>query len=154
MCSKAEIIVAQSLRGILRQTDIGVALRKTSEYGLLLSAFNYFIPEVLAEIHPEWKSDALDDMIPLIAERTGEWEALFFGLSYLIRDQHLVPVYIQLQINHTVNRIDWLDCRVGERGPNGMQRRSNRSFDKQLYRLQGQEDQIDWAYWVTFGERL
>ena len=141
------------MRVLLRQTDIGKAIGESSEYRLLLSAFNFFIPEVLAEIHPEWKYDALDDMIPLVAEKIGEWEALYFGLSYLIRNQCLVPTYIQLQIDHTADRVNWLECRVGERGPQGMLCRSNRSFDKQLYRLQGQEDQIDWAYWVTFGQR-
>lgn len=151
--SKAEIIVAQSLRGLLRQTTVNARFEETEDFRRLLSAFNYFIPEVLAELYPEWKSDALDDVIPLVAERTGEWEAVFFGMSWLIRDQTVVPTYLQLQIDSAIDRVNWLECRIGERGPLGMLRRPGSSFDKQLYRLQGREDQIDWAYRVTYGEK-
>lgn len=118
-----------------------------------MSAFNYFIPEVLAELYPEWTSDALDDVIPLVAERTGEWEAVFFGMSWLIRDQSIVPTYIQLQIDPVLDRVNWLECRIGERGPQGMLRRPGNSFNRRFYRLQDQENQIDWAYHVTYGEK-
>ncbi|MCA9005897.1 MAG: hypothetical protein KDA70_11565 [Planctomycetaceae bacterium] len=135
------------------QTAVGPPFEETEDCRRLLSAFNYFIPEVLAEIHPEWKSDALDDLIPLVAKRTGDREAVLFGLSWLIRDQTVVPTYVQLQIDPDLDRVNWLECRIGERGPQGMLRRPGNSFDRQLYRLQGREDLIDWAYQVTFGEK-
>lgn len=151
--SKAEIIVAHSLRVLLKQTAVGASFEETEDYRLLMGALDYFIPEVLAELCPEWKSDALDDVIPLVADRTGEREAVFFGMSWLIRDQTVVPTYLQLQIDSAIDRVNWLECRIGERGPQGMVRRPGSSFDKQLYRLQGREDQIDWAYHVTYGEK-
>lgn len=151
--SKAEIIVARSLRVLLKQTPVGASFEENEDYRLLMVSVDYFIPEVLGEIYPEWKSDALDDVIPLVAERTGEREAVIFGLSWLIRDQTVVPTYLQLQIDPVLDRVNWLECRIGERGPQGMLRRPGSSFDKQLYRLQGREDQIDWAYRVTYGEK-
>ena len=96
--SKAEIIVAHSLRGLLKQTAVGASFEETEDYRLLMVSFDYFIPEVLGELYPEWKSDALDDLIPLVAKRSGEREAILFGLSWLIRDQTVVPTYLQLQI--------------------------------------------------------
>ncbi len=132
---------------------MGASFEETEDYRLLMGALDYFIPEVLAELCPEWKSDALDDVIPLVADRTGEREAVFFGMSWLIRDQTVVPAYLQLQIDSAIDRVNWLECRIGERGPQGMVRRPGSSFDKQLYRLQGREDQIDWAYRVTYGEK-
>jgi hypothetical protein len=151
--SKSEIIVAQSLRVLLKQTALGASFEETEDYRLLMGALDYFIPEVLAELYPEWKSDALDGVIPLVADRTGKREAVFFGMSWLIRDQTVVPAYLQLQIDSAIDRVNWLECRIGERGPQGMLRRPGSSFDKQLYRLQGREDQIDWAYRVTYGEK-
>tara|TARA_R110002167_G_scaffold97043_2_gene256522 strand:- start:211 stop:699 length:489 start_codon:yes stop_codon:yes gene_type:complete len=151
--SKAEIIVAHSLRGLFKQTAVGASFEETEDYRLLMVSFDYFIPEVLGELYPEWKSDALDDLIPLVAKRSGEREAILFGLSWLIRDQTVVPTYLQLQIDPVLDRVNWLECRIGERGPQGMLRRPGSSFDKQLYRLQGREDQIDWAYRVTYGEK-
>ncbi|MEQ8637144.1 hypothetical protein [Gimesia maris] len=151
--SKAEIIVAHSLRGLFKQTAVGASFEETEDYRLLMVSFDYFIPEVLGELYPEWKSDALDDLIPLVAKRSGEREAILFGLSWLIRDQTVVPTYLQLQIDPVLDRVNWLECRIGERGPQGMIRRPGNSFDRQLYRLQGREDQIDWAYHVTFGEK-
>tara|TARA_R100001132_G_scaffold26877_1_gene29777 strand:- start:2508 stop:2912 length:405 start_codon:yes stop_codon:yes gene_type:complete len=132
---------------------VGASFEETEDFRQLMGALDYFIPEVLAELYPEWKSDTLDDVIPLVAERTGEREAVFFGMSWLIRDQSVVPMYLQLQIDPAIDRINWLECRIGERGPQGMLRRPGSSFDKQLYRLQGREDQIDWAYRVTYGEK-
>ncbi|WP_417387917.1 hypothetical protein [Gimesia sp.] len=137
----------------MNQTAVGAPFEETEDCRRLLSAFDYFIPEVLAEIHPEWKSDALDDLIPLVAKRSGEREAIHFGLSWLIRDQTVVPTYVQLQIDPDLDRVNWLECRIGERGPQGMLRRPGNSFDRQLYRLQDREDLIDWAYHVTFGEK-
>lgn len=145
--------MAQSLRILLNQTAVGASFEETEDYRLLMGALDYFIPEVLSEIHPEWKSDTLDGVIPLAAERTGEREAVFFGISWLIGDQSIVPTYIQLQIDPVLDRVNWLECRIGERRLQGMLRRPGSSFDKQLYLLQGREDRIDWAYHVTFGEK-
>lgn len=119
-----------------------------------MSGFEYFIPEVLLELYPDWKYESLDGVVPLVAQKIGEREALFFGLSYLITDQKLAPILIQLQILETEDCVNWLECRIGEKGPHGMQRWPNRAFEKQLRRLEGKQDQIDWAYWITFGEKL
>lgn len=127
---------------------------ETADYRRLISALNFFIPEVLVEIYPEWKYRALDDLVPRKARRTGEWKAMLFGLCYLMTNQRLVPVYLRVQIQESMDRVNWFECRVGEQGPHGMLTRTNRTLEKQLMRLQGQEDQIDWAYWVTYGEKL
>lgn len=142
------------MRNLLSQTEAGCVFPETTDFRRLIAAFNYFIPEVLVEIHPEWKYRALDDLTPRAARRTGNREAMFFGLCYLMTNQRLVPVYLRIQIDERVDQVNWFECRVGEQGPHGMLTRSNRTLEKQLMRLEGQEDEIDWAYWVTYGERL
>lgn len=147
-------MVAQSLSELLPQTAAGEALPDSADLNNLMSALEYFIPEVLRELHPEWGHLCLDGVYPYEALKLGTREALIFGLAEFLDDFQRAPVYARLQVSQSGQCVSWLECRVGEAGPQGMQRWPNRpAIEKQLYRLAGKQDQIDWAYQVTYGEK-
>ncbi|KAA0135997.1 hypothetical protein FYZ48_17870 [Gimesia chilikensis] len=154
MISTAETMVVQALAELLPQTDTGEALPDSAASGNLVSALGYFIPDVLRELHPEWEHLCFDDVYLHEALKLGEREALIFGLADFLDDFQLAPVYARLQVSKSSHCVSWLECRVGEAGPQGMQRWPNRpAIEKQLYRLAGKQNQIDWAYQVTYGEK-
>lgn len=113
--STAEIIVCKSLRTILTQTAIGERIKESSDFWNAMSGFEYFISEVLAEIHSEWKNESLDGVIPLVAQKTEEQGAKFFGLCYFISDQKIAPIFIHLQIHSSEDKVNWFESRVGEK---------------------------------------
>lgn len=134
----------------------GDRIQETDELRDVLSALEYFIPEVLREIHSEWTYESLDGVFPLVAQKTGDREAELFGQCILIGDQTIVPIHVRLQVHPKEDNVIWFECNLGAKGPHGMVRtpyRSPSSFDKQLYSLEGQEDLIDWAFMVVFGKR-
>lgn len=141
---------------ILTDQSSAAQIEDSEELQQALGALEIFVPEVLGELHPEWRGESLDGIIPVVARQTGDGEIEIFGLSFLISDDSLTPIHLRLQIALTLDEVVWLECRLGERGPKGMIRRPAEHLDaalKQLYLLDGNADQIDWAYTATFGEK-
>jgi hypothetical protein len=98
----------------------------------------------------------LDDVLPVVALKTGGGEAEIFGLCCIISDQCLTPLHLHLQVAVADDGISWLECRLGERGQHGMVRKPYRflkAMTKQLHALEGRVDLIDWVFKVTFGYR-
>jgi hypothetical protein len=152
--------VANSLRALLHKKRIGFNLLNDEEASErlreLLGCLEFFIPEVLRGIYPEWDRESLDGFDLTVARKTDEFEAEFFGLCILISDQSLTPIHVCLQIDAAANEVTWLECRLGELGDHGLVRTPYNRLHAALRRvlaLNGRADQIDWVYKVAFGRR-
>jgi hypothetical protein len=163
MPSKAEQHCSRALRAILADLPDGASFAdlETAEYREFLSGLEWFLPGVLGEIHSEWSeqawdAEALDGVLPLFARKMADREAEILGVGILISDQATTPLHVRLQIAPVEDEITWLECRLGERGSQGMLRTPYdpaKIFPKRLYVLNGDLSQLDWFYHVTFGER-
>ncbi len=156
MVSKAEEIASRRLRAILAVTPAGEAIDDSPEFRDALSGLEWFLPTVLAEIHPEWNGESLDGIYPHIAHKIGEWEAEILGLCCLMSDQTLTPIHLRLQLSSTGDEVSWLELRLGEKGRAGMVRipySSSPSLHKRLHALIHRASTVEWVYQVTFGNR-
>ena len=156
MASRAEQSLSRSLLAILGELPNGGSIADSEQFQEVLSGLEYFLPEVLGEIHPEWNRESLDGVLPLEARKTGEREAEIFGLCIILSDQTLTPLHLRLRVAPSNDEVSWLECKLGERGGHGMMRTPYHLLNavaKRLYALEGRADLIDWVYEVTFGRR-
>ncbi len=157
MASKAEAHVSQSLRELVANLAPGDSILDSPTLRDFLSGLDFFLTEVLQEIHSEWKYESLDGIFPLIARKTGELEAEVFGESILISDQTLTPMHVVLQASASGDEISWLELNLGEVGQQGMVRtpyQSPTTAMKRVYRLSERDPAaIEWCYKAGFGER-
>jgi hypothetical protein len=153
MQSPAEHILVRSFRSILADLPTGFEIEESAEFRSALNALEFFVSEVLSEIHSEWRGEALDGVIPLTSRKTGEREVEILGLCILLSDQTVTPIQLRLQIAPASDEVSWFECRLGERGREGMVRTPYERRSKRLYALEGRTDSIDWVYQVTFGDR-
>src|SRR4051794_6751535 len=155
MASIPEQRLSRSLRSVLADLPSGTSIPDSEQFREVLTGLQYFIPVVLGEIHREWNLEGLDDVLPVMARKTGEGEAEIFGLCCIVSDQTLTPLHLHLQVAASDDEVSWLECRLGERGQHGIVRtpyRSLKVMKKRLHALEGR-DLIDWVYKVTFGHR-
>lgn len=157
MVSSVEQRLSRSIGQILADLPNGATIADSEHLQKVLSELEYFIPEVLRELHPEWKHESLDGIIPLVARKTNEGEAEFLGECILITDQTLTPLHLRVQVTPAGDGISWLELRLGELSQHGMVRTpyaSASTTPKRLYKLLEQgPDAISWAYKVKFGDR-
>jgi hypothetical protein len=155
MTTKAEQILSRALREALADLPAGADVPPSEQFREALTALEYFIPEVLGEIHREWTFQGLDDVVPVVARKTGDGVLEIFGLCCIVSDQTLAPLHLRLQLAAASDEVSWFECRLGEQGPNGMVRKPGRflrEMTSRLRRLDGEAD-INWAYQVTYGAR-
>jgi len=154
----AEQSLCRSLRECLAGRQLGECIGDSDSYRDFLNSLEYFIPEVLVQVHSAWRSEGLDGVLPLLAIKRGEREIELAAYCILIRDQTMAPLYLRMQLAADVDEVAWLECRFGERGPQGMIRlpyaQPNR-LDKKLYACiqQGDTKGIAWAFGATFDAR-
>jgi hypothetical protein len=157
MASRAEESISRSLRAILADLPDGASIGHSEQFRAVLSGLEFFLPhQVLCEIYSEWNHESLDGILPLVAKKTRDGEAEIFGLCIIISDQTLTALHVRLQVDSSTDVVSWLECRLGERGKHGMVRtpyESSSAAAKRLYALDGKQDQMDWVYKVTFGDR-
>jgi hypothetical protein len=156
MASNAEEIASRCLRPILAGIPTGAAIGDSPEFQRVLSGLEWFLPGILAEIHPEWAGMSMDGVYPAFAHKTGEEEAEIFGLCCLMADQTLTPIHVRFQLSPTTDEISWLELRLGEKRPAGMMRSpypTSGSLHNRLHALRGRTNTIEWVYQVTFGQR-
>lgn len=153
--TRSEEIIAHSLREILAELPDGGSIGRDKRFDAVLSALGYFLPDVLAEIHHEWRREGIDGVLSLRVRRVSEIEAEIAGHCILISDQTIVPCHLCLQIDRQRDVVSWLELRLGQRGECGMIRSPyDPSASAKLYQLLDQKvDRIHWAYQVTYGER-
>ena len=156
MVSIPEQKLCRSLRSVLGDLPNGASIPDSEQLRELLTGIQYFIPVVLGEIYREWKLQGLDDILPAEVQKTGEGEVKIFGLCCFVSDQTLTPVHLTLQTSPSTDEVSWLECKLGERGMNGMVRTpwpSSSAMHELLHALKGREETIEWVYKVTFGDR-
>jgi hypothetical protein len=147
-------MLSSSLRTTLATLPIGGRIVDSEEFRVITSALEHFIHGVLREIHPRLES--LDWLLPFVARKVGDAEAEIFGLAILISDQTLTPFHVRVQLAVADDEVSWIECRLGERGEDGMVRMpygSPGKLTKHVYALEDGLDRIDWVYKVTFGQR-
>jgi hypothetical protein len=156
MVSRVEQQLATLLGTILVDLPNGATIANSEQLQQALSSLEYFVPEILRELHPEWKHESLDGIIPLVARKTNAGEAEIFGDCILISDQTLTPLHLRIQVTPVGDGISWIELRLGELSQNGMVRApyvSASTTAKRLHRLEQGPDAIEWVYQVTFGAR-
>lgn len=157
MASSIEQSISRLLRPILAELPDGASIEDAEQFQEVLSGLEFFLPhQVLNQIYPEWDHESLDGIMPVLARKTGEGEAEILGLCILISDQTVTPIHVHLQVAASTDEVSWLECRLRERGKQGMVRvpyGSSSAMAKRLYALGGKLDLIGWVYKVTFGNR-
>jgi hypothetical protein len=151
--SIAEQHLANELRLTLAGIPIGAAITGSESFRAVLTSLEYFIPEMLREVHADWQHESLDGVFPEMARKTGENEIEISGTCILISDQTMTPIHVLLRIAADDNEIEFLDCKLGETGPNGMIRVPYGSNRVGKIAVSGRLDKINWVYHVGFGER-
>lgn len=153
MKASNEELTCRALRPILAQSVDGGDIPESEACLEMLTALEFFIPEVLAELYPEWKDESLDGFYPLVIRKTGRNGMEMFGLCILISDQTVTPIDLKLRIDSDRDEVAWLECRLGEAAEHGIGRWPLKSKTKRLFALEGRKDQIQWVYRVTYGEK-
>lgn len=153
--STAESYICRHLRLILASLPVGASLQESEGFDEALVGLARFIPEVLQEIHLEWKAESLDEIYPALARKTGDQEIEIVGLCCLLSDQTLTPLYLRFQLAPLEEGISWLECRLGEKTDNGMRRApyTNATVHGNMLHVMKRLDSIDWFYSVGYGER-
>ncbi|MBX9680161.1 MAG: hypothetical protein K2X38_15480 [Gemmataceae bacterium] len=156
MASIAEFRFNRSLRQALAELSNDANLPDSEQFREALTSLRYFIPEVLREIHRECNFLGLDDIWPVAARKTGEGEAEIFGVCCEVQNQTLMPLHVHIQVAASDDGISWLECRLGERGQEGMVREPYHLLGAMIKRFRALDrrvDRIDWVYKATFGRR-
>lgn len=153
--SRVEEVLAQRLRAVLARAAVGKALDQGDELREMLSALEWYLPCVLEEIHAYWKNESLDGVLCSKLTRTGPTSAELLGICILMNDQTIVPAHVRLRLSKTTDEIEWLECRLGERGngAGGMIRHPyDQSIQRQLCVISRNINAFDWACAVTYGQ--
>jgi hypothetical protein len=155
MVSSLEESIARSLRLILQPLSDGALIADSDELRGVLSALEFYLPQVLQEVHGEWDNESLDGIMPAVAKETASDEFVLHGACILISDQSVAPINLCLQIDQNRDEISWLECRLGRRRNNAMERKpyNSASVEKHVQSAARNVDSIDWFYKVTFGSR-
>ena len=153
--SLAEQHVCERLGLLLQEKVVGDLLGDEVTERDLMASFEYFIPQVLREIHEEWRWESLDGVLPKYFRKTGEREAELLGLVIFISDQTIAPVHFRLQISPTFDCVSWLQLRLGERLADGCRREQYEEFNARslMFHRVDHFESIEWFYHVSYGER-
>ena len=153
--SISEQLVCERLATLLNGRAVGDSLGDQTTCGDILSAFEFFLPEVLRELHREWRGESLDGVYPTTFRKTGDREIELVGLALFISDQTLTPLHLHLQLSPTFDRVSWIEIRLGERTIHGCRREpygGPKAFGT-MRQVVERLDSIDWYYRVGYGER-
>lgn len=147
--------VCERLGPLLREHSVGDSLGDLNTERDLMASFEFFLPEILREVHDEWRGESLDGVYPKFFRKTAEREAELLGLAIFISDQTLTPIHFQVQLSPTFDRVSWIDLRLGEHTANGCRREPYGRSKVQGTMLHVAErfDSIDWFYHVGYGKR-
>ena len=153
MTSGFERSVYEALRGVIAGLKVGDPVENWDARAVLLSALQFYVPQVLAEVHPHWQWEGLDFFEAGHAIMTAERQAEVIGMCCLIRDMTWTPIYVHLRHSGSDQTLEWMECRVGARGDGdgGLLRLPN--LDRSAPRRIAQRPyEVDWAYAARFGD--
>ena len=104
--SATEQYLARDLRTVLQNVDVGDHIVDSDDLREAMSTLEYFIPQVLREIHPEWKHESLDAVFPEIVTKKAKYEIEIIGTCIIISDQTMVPTYNWIRVSATDDVIE------------------------------------------------
>ena len=116
-----------------------------------MSFLEYFIPEILREVHSEWKHEGLDGVCPEIVTKTAKCEIEIIGTCIVISDQAVVPSYNLIRVSATDDVIESMECKLGELIGDSMKRVPYGSKSGVRKPIASHVDLIKWAYHIGFG---
>ena len=116
MTSTAEEIASRSLRTVLAPISAGSTIADSDEFNTFQSALERVIPSALEVEYPWWRRESLDAFRFAVARKFGPEEAEFIGLCLLISDQTWAAMHLRLRVAAQSDKIEWLECRLGESG--------------------------------------
>lgn len=103
--SPAEQYLARDLCGVFRDVGIGDRIPESEVFRDALSSLEYYFPEVLREVHPEWKHESLDAVFPECSTKSAEHEIDIVGTCIVISEQTMVPTHNRIGVSATTNAI-------------------------------------------------
>jgi len=152
--SNVERIVATELRAILTSSAAEVSVREDSQ---LFGALEFFIPEVMCQLHEHWKCEEIDGFFPHAARKIGNRAIELAGMCILCEDQTGAPFHLRMSYSLKEDVIDWMESRVGVpgKGRGAMQRVAlwSKQWTELGMRAAEDPDDIDWVYDATYGDR-
>lgn len=116
-------------------------------------ALEFYLPEVLREVHAGWKREGLDGIYHELAIKRAQREVDVAGLCILISDQTLTPFHVELRCAADSDEIERLDCRLGEISDGVMKRVPYDSRSIRKSDVAGRLESIRWQFHVGFGTR-
>lgn len=154
--SEIEQSLAATLQRLLDSLPVGAMIPDTEDLKSFLGGMEYFIPGMLRELHPEWNKESLDGILPAKALKVGPGEAEIVGECVLTTNQTKTPIHLRIQVDTIQSEISWLECRLGQQSTDGMKRIPYGKMwpMKGLLAIADQPDSIEWAYKVTFGQKI
>lgn len=155
MPSRTERCLCRALHVEFADFAIGGTRAEYEPVRKMMTSLEWFVPEVLRELYPEWNSEALDGVWPFRVRKVDRAEAEVFGACYLMNNQKLAPLHVSTLASTLEEEISWFECELGIRG-----RRSMVGFPSMehlcnhFYHFNDVDpDILDWPYRVTFGSR-
>ncbi len=149
MPSKAEKCAAEHFGVILSSLKVGDRIEESKEFQDALSGFEYYIPDILSKKYEFWQGESLDGFYCVDATKSGPCEALLEGMCILISDQSMTRFYLHFGLSDSFKRIEWLICKLGESGENGLVRYKTPFWEKD-FNKKGVSS-IRWEFEISFG---
>ncbi|HKO92435.1 MAG TPA: hypothetical protein VJU61_14840 [Polyangiaceae bacterium] len=122
----------------------------------LLTALEFFLPEVLRRDFSFWRHESLDAIFPVRSHAPSAGSVEIYGLALLVSDQSLTPMYAQVAGSSEGDDIAWVHCKLGERDPGGNRlivpaRYRADLVDQALQGLRERRPPIAWAFTIGRG---
>lgn len=153
--SKAEAVLCARFADVLSSVPLNSESWTSGAFREVLSALEFFIPEVLRGKYDEWRYESLDGIYPARVRRSGNREVEIVGICCLISDQTLTPLRLKIELSQTNAHIAWMECLLGEHTAEGMRRvpYSASVVNTKMLHVLKRLDTIDWYYDVEYDER-
>jgi len=144
--------ISRALRRAIEPLNDGADFLNTLELRRICYQLEYYLPSVLAEVYPHWKNESLDGIFFSEARRVNSEWAEFFGMCILISDQTVTPIYLRLKVVPLKDKIDAMECRIGQRGTSkgDMERVPFEQWRiNPLATLANSMELVDWVYQIN-----
>lgn len=139
---------ARSIRRVTEGVAINGSLLSSPHLQSCLNSLEGFVTQLFHEIKI-LTDDSVDGIYAEIAKKTGDGQIRLLGNCILVSDQCLTPIEILARISRDTDEIDWCQCRLGETGPNGMQRTP---YDGNVRQVAWRYNEVKWCYHIGYSE--
>jgi hypothetical protein len=149
--SIAEADFCHELRIQMADCAVGEFIPDSEAVRPLLSAIEFFVPEILSAVHSEWRSESIDGVLSYQMRKTGCLEFEIKAVVILLSSQCLAPLCLQAQIASDRDVVSWLDLRFGQNDGGRLAEIPYRSSAKLFHALCEQAVEC-WHSHVSFGQ--